>query len=212
MKYSPKIFMFQLISVNYYDNYEFISGVTELNYITPPVGYDTRHNNAKGLLTGTRSYRLDNSSEYTMSAVYYDHRGRIVQTHSTNHMGGHEHEYFAYTFTGKVKQHQTVHTSDIYSDAQTETHTYDYGTPNANPTERLLSVKHKLNSSPEVTLAQYTYDEVGRTKTKKLGSETSTYSYNVRSWLTGISGTRFNQTLVYNQPINGITPTKALYN
>lgn len=37
---------------------------------------------------------------------------------------------------------------------------------------------------------------------KKVANETSTYRYNVRSWLTQITGTKFNQT---------VTPTKALY-
>src|SRR5690606_36317821 len=43
-------------------------------------------------------------------------------------------------------------------------------------------------------------------------AETLTYDYNVRSWLTQVSGTKFNQTLTYNAPVNGITPTKELYN
>ena len=73
-------------------------------------------------------------------------------------------------------------------------------------------IYHKLNSSASVTLAQYTYDEVGRIKTKKLATETSSYSYNIRSWLTRINGTKFNQTLAYNAAVDGITPTKVLYN
>ena len=87
-----------------------------------------------------------------------------------------------------------------------------YGTPATNSTERLLAVTHKLDSSAAVTLAQYTYDEVGRVQTKKLATETFTYSYNVRSWLTGIAGTRFNQTLAYNGAVNGITPSTLRYN
>jgi RHS repeat-associated protein len=34
----------------------------------------------------------------------------------------------------------------------------------------------------------------------------------VRSWLTGIAGTRFNQTLAYNAAVNGITPSVPRYN
>ena len=52
-----------------------------------------------------------------------------------------------------------------------------------------------------MTLAAYTYDNLGRMQTRKLhGSATNqlTYSYNVRDWLTGITGTKFNQNLYYN--------------
>ena len=201
----------ELMTVNYYDDHAFISGVSQLNYVTPPAGYGSQFSSAKGLLTGTRTYRLGDPSRYTVSAFYYDHRGRIVQTRSSNSLGGYDDEYFGYTFTGKVMRHQLVHSAPGKT-TQTEVYAYDYGTPATNPTERLLAVTHKLNGSAAVTLAQYTYEEVGRVQTKKLATETSTYSYNVRSWLTGIAGTRFNQTLAYNAAVNGIIPTKALYN
>ncbi|MCE5179051.1 MAG: hypothetical protein LLF81_07910 [Porphyromonadaceae bacterium] len=189
----------------------FTSGVYQLDYVTPPAGYGFQFTSAKGLLSGNRTYRLDDPSRYTVSAFYHDHRGRIVQTRSSNSLGGFDDEYFGYTFTGKVMQHQLVHSAPGKT-TQTEVYAYDYGTPATNPTERLLAVTHKLNGSAAITLAQYTYDEVGRIGTKKLATETSSYSYNVRSWLTGIAGTRFNQTLAYNAAVNGITPTKELYN
>ena len=61
--------------------------------------------------------------------------------------------------------------------------------------------KYKLNSHAEITLASNTYDELGRLKTKSLhGSATNklTYSYNIRDWLTGISGSKLTQNLYYN--------------
>ncbi|WP_366049822.1 hypothetical protein [uncultured Bacteroides sp.] len=45
------------------------------------------------------------------------------------------------------------------------------------------------------------YDNLGRLQSKSLhGSDANkqTYTYNVRSWLTGISGTKFTQNLYYN--------------
>ncbi|MEA4950998.1 MAG: hypothetical protein VB068_15360, partial [Petrimonas sp.] len=65
----------------------FSSGVSRLDYVTPPAGYGSRFSSAKGLLTGTRTYRLDDPSKYTVSALYYDHRGRLVQGHTSNHLG-----------------------------------------------------------------------------------------------------------------------------
>ena len=201
----------ELMTVNYYDDYAFTSGVSRLDYMTPPAGYGSRFSSAKGLLTGTRTYRLDDPSKYTVSALYYDHRGRLVQGHTSNHLGGYEDEYFAYTFTGKVKQRQHVH-SAAGKDTQTEVYTYNYGDPVTNPAERLLSVTHKLNAATAVTLATNSYDEVGRLLTKTRAGEQSTYFYNVRDWITQITGTKFNQTLTYNTAINDVTPTTTTFN
>ncbi len=80
-----------LLSVNYYDNYDFISFQTsinpeKLNYI--PYAQIDQPGNSKGLLTGTRLYQLDNSKKYTISATYYDQHDRIIQTHTSNRFGG----------------------------------------------------------------------------------------------------------------------------
>lgn len=76
--------------------------------------------------------------------------------------------------------------------------------------ERLTGIEYIINDS--WAYFEYAYDEVGRLKAKKVATETSTYNYNVRSWLTQIAGTKFNQTLTYNAAFNGVTPAKMLYN
>ena len=46
-----------------------------------------------------------------------------------------------------------------------------------------------------------TYDELGRLSTKTYhqnDSLKSTYTYNIRNWLTGITGSKFTQKLFYN--------------
>ena len=175
-------------------------------------GYDAQFTSAQGTLTGTRVYQLDDPAKFTVSAIYYDHRGRIVQQHSSNHLGGYDNEYFTYTFSGKVKQRMLVHSS-TNNTTRVETYYYNYGNPATNPTERLLDLKHRLSpNTAQTTMAVYTYDETGRLKTKGLATETSTYSYNVRSWLTRIEGSKFNQTLAYDAPVNGLVPSTPLYN
>ena len=65
---------------------------------------------------------------------------------------------------------------------------------------RLLSTGHTLGSGSEVTLASNTYDFVGRLSRTDRGSSSSaatTYSYNVRSWLTGQTGP-YSESLAYN--------------
>ncbi|MEA4915899.1 RHS repeat-associated core domain-containing protein, partial [Proteiniphilum sp.] len=205
----------KLMTVNYYDDYAFLNMTMTANkdsLIFLGKGYDAQFTSTRGNLTGTRVYQLDDPAKFTVSAIYYDHRGRIVQQHSSNHLGGYDNEYFTYTFSGKVKQRMLVH-SATSSTTRVETYYYNYGDPATNPAERLQDVKHRLSpNTAQAMLASYTYDDIGRIKTKKIGSETSTYSYNIRSWLSQISATKFNQTLVYNAPVNGLSPSAPRYN
>ena len=110
-------------------------------------------------------------------------------------MGGTDVEYVAYNFVGDPVKRQHVHTASGKA-TQTETYTYTY-----DHAGRLTVTKYKLNSNAEITLSSNTYDELGRLKTKSLhGSATNkqTYSYNIRDWLTGISGSKLTQNLYYN--------------
>jgi len=71
--------------------------------------------------------------------------------------------------------------------------------------DRLSTIKDNLDGT-EVTPVGYTYDNKSRMATKKLhGSSTNTltYSYNIRNQLTGISSTKFTQTLGYGSHYNG---------
>ena len=61
-------------------------------------------------------------------------------------------------------------------------------------------MRHSLGGT-SITLYDATYDNFGRLLTKQYhGTSTNklTYAYNLRSWLTGISGTCFTQNLYYN--------------
>ena len=100
----------------------------------------------------------------------------------------------AYTFTDKPLTVTHTHTASG-KDSRTEAYTYSY-----DHADRLLKVEHTLGGA-KVTLAAYAYDNLGRLQSKSLhGSDADrqAYAYNVRGWLTGISGTKFTQNLYYN--------------
>ena len=62
-------------------------------------------------------------------------------------------------------------------------------------------MKHKLDALGEVTLVNNVYETWGRLQSKSLhGSAVNkqTYAYNIRNWLTGVSGSKFTQNLYYN--------------
>ncbi|KXB46402.1 RHS repeat-associated core domain protein [Bacteroidales bacterium KA00344] len=209
-KYFYYIAPTKLLTVNYYDNYDFLDLPAASTYKSKlsyeeRQGYSKKYNNAKGLLTGTRTYLLDGSGKYTIAAMYYDNKGRVVQSHATNNLGGFEDDYFHYTFTGKVINHRHDHsaagntpTTEIYG------YTYDHA-------ERLLTVTHKLDGNTAISIVQNEYDEIGRLKSKTIPVETTTYSYNIRGWLTQATGNKFKETLTYNEVVNGVSPSTPSY-
>ncbi len=69
--------------------------------------------------------------------------------------------------------------------------------------DRPESVKFDLNhSGTSITLAAYTYDKFGRLQSREFhgaSADKLTYAYNLRGWLTGISGTKFARILLQHR-------------
>ena len=127
------------------------------------------------------------------TAYYYDIQGRVTRTVQTNLLGGYDKEETVYTFDGRPQKVTRTHTA---SGKTTQTEVYDYTYDHA---ARLTKVEHTLNGN-KVTLATYTYDELGRLQSKTPHGNAAnklTYSYNIRGWLTYISGNKFMQELFY---------------
>ena len=188
----------RLLTVNYYDNYDFLgkNGFPAYAYDSSmeSSGYGTK-SDARGMLTGSVTVLAGDGAGQLYSVVYYDRRSRPVQRQSSNSLGGKETEYTAYNFTGQPTRLRHVHTAQGKA-ARTEVRTYSY-----DHAGRLLTVKHKLDALGEVTLVNNVYDDLGRLQSKSLhGSAVNkqTYAYNIRNWLTGVSGSKFTQNLYYN--------------
>ena len=157
-------------------------------------GYDARHSSACGQLTGTRSYVADAGGQYIASAIYYDAKGRPVQQHTTTLRGGYERSWLQYRFAGGVQRLRRHH-YDPSGGNLVSSYRYAYDS-----CERLTAVYHTLGDGQEVCLSTLSYDAYGRLGRRTLhgGIHSSTYSYNIRDWLTGISGPKFTQNLYYN--------------
>ena len=172
--------------VNYYDDYKFCS-LTGFS----GVPHFSMGSNAKGYLTGNVVTILEDGKKL-YSANYYDVKGRMTKKVSSNHMNEYEVDNITYSFTDKPLTTSHTHTAIN----TTELYTYDY-----DHAERLQEVRHKLNGNSEVKLAINTYDKLGRLKTKThhgTSGHKLTYEYNIRNWLTQISGRLFEQNLYYN--------------
>ena len=188
----------RLLTVNYYDNYDFLgkNGFPAYAYDSSmeSSGYGTK-SDARGMLTGSVTGLAGDGAGQLYSVVYYDRRSRPVQRQGSNSLGGKETEYTAYNFTGQPTRLRHVHTAQGKA-VRTEVRTYSY-----DHAGRLLTVKHKLDALGEVTLVNNVYDDLGRLQSKSLhGSAVNkqTYAYNIRNWLTGVSGSKFTQNLYYN--------------
>lgn len=175
----------------YFDDYTFFNLLTgSQGYtlsklaFTPAVGnategYDKEQGkNARGLLTGIYTSVSDNSAKLAR-VNYYNSRGELIQSLHEDLYGNMAITGLGYDYAGRM----------IKSVFQTNTltiqkkYTYDqYG--------RIRFVSHKAGASADYRrLAQYDYDELGRLKTKYLGSMKYpvSYEYNIRNWITGIN-------------------------
>ena len=215
-----------LLSVNYYDNYDFLSLQSDATAFQPDTTDDsyqqiwTNGSNqpfASGQLTGTITYNLlpiipsANSSTYqlvNLTTYYYDYRSLPVQQISTNHLGGIDRTYIAYDFTGNITQQRVVHSTNSTQAGNGQTSivnrqfSYDsWGRP--------LTTTLSVNNAEPVTICSNTYDELGRlasTSRNNQASLTTEYDYNIRDWVTEISTPAFTENLYYNTSLNGSTP------
>ena len=174
---------------SYYDGYGFVGG-TGL-----PTGQFTKDTSGygRGSLTGS-AVTVFGSSTKIYKAFYYDIKGRMTKSVQNNLLSGYDITSTVYTFSDKPSGVTHTHTASGKT-TRTEVYTYTY-----DHADRISKVQHSLGST-SITLYDATYDNFGRLLTKQYhGTSINklTYAYNLRSWLTGISGTCFTQNLYYN--------------
>ena len=147
----------------------------------------------RGSLTGS-AVTVFGSSTKIYKAFYYDIKGRMTKSVQNNLLSGYDITSTVYTFSDKPSGVSHTHTASGKS-TRTEVYTYTY-----DHADRISKVQHSLGSTA-ITLYDATYDNFGRLLTKQYHCTSTnklTYAYNLRSWLTGISGTCFTQNLYYN--------------
>ena len=199
-----------VLSVNYYDSYDFLgkNGIPDdaTTAYCETAGYGKRYgDDCKGQQTGILT-ALFTDREYTgfiYSALYYDDRYRVIQRKGNNGQHGTESVYTAYNFEGSPTKEKHVHSVPGQAPV-TEVHTYTYDLAN-----HLLKSVYQLNDKDSITLVDNIYDEVGRLfvdRRNGVPELRTNYSYNLRSWLKGVSSPLFSQTLNYQETINDISP------
>lgn len=142
----------------------------------------------RGMVTSSQTNVLGTSSFLKVTS-YYDTKGRVIQSLTTNHKVGADAASMVYSFTGKVMSSYLVHNNPAASLAGTQT-TAVY-TKNTYNNDYLLKTEKKINNDEWRRVAEMEYDDMGKPKKKLMGNPASNFyvnmDYNIRGWLTGIN-------------------------
>lgn len=110
---------------------------------------------------------------------YYGKKGRVVQSHRSNLLGGWEHTYSSYTYAGSLQQTKHVHTTNGKQDVVEE---YDYAYDHVG---RLVKTTYCVNGSDKRELSVVDYDNYGRILLENImGKDEVLYDYNAQNMLT----------------------------
>lgn len=216
----------KVLEANYYDDYTFARAVPQdslfrhLDTAQVLSGIDSAYASATGLQTG-RLVRVldlpthspmpfppqtleDPSQMFLWEVTWYDDKGRPVESLKATHVGGMTRETMTYRFTGEVGTRTLMHYPKS-GNTKPETYTYTYskwGQP--------LETWHSWDNGTPVLVSDRAYDTGGRMVADSRNGNPalrSRYTYNVRSWLTGMCvgapdstdvGGSFTERLYYN--------------
>jgi len=209
---------YEVLTSTYYDNYDWIaidgppfdanrtddnSGLFEATGSWPyPQEPLIQSNAIKGMVTGTKTEILDGSNNYLYAINYYDDRGRVIQSQSTNITGGKDISSTQYSFSGQPLINITTHPKDDHVPATitlATKMTYD-------EMGRLLQIDKKINDADWKPISKMEYDELGQLKTKQFGTNplstsdplsTNFYDYNIRGWLLAVNKLYVNGSSLY---------------
>ncbi len=216
----PKARSGKVLTINYYDDYNFLGASPQTIFVNPGTSLDQPiTDQTKSLATGSKINVLG-TNDWITTVTYYDQKSRPIYVASKN-------EYLSSSdvieneldFTGKVLQTKTTHTKDSNAAIVTiDKFTYDH-------MGRVLTQTQIINGGNEELIASNQYDALGQLQSKKVGGDitlnqikglqTVDFDYNIRGWLTQINkGTTANDDLFgfrinYNTPEYGAT---ALFN
>ena len=181
--------MSKLLTVTYYDKYPTLPAevtipanvITSDQTVLPDTDGAVR--STKGLPVASFVKNIEDDN-WTKTFSWYDKKGRVVGTHSVNHLGGYTKTESLLNFSGLAERTNTYHLRKQGEVGVFVTEGFVYDNQN-----RLLQHYHKVDDKPEVVLGDYAYNELSQLSTKSLGSglQSINYNYNIKGWLTDIN-------------------------
>ncbi|WP_299244094.1 DUF6443 domain-containing protein [uncultured Aquimarina sp.] len=220
----PDVQNAEILTVNYYNNYDFLGSNPESHFVNPVNVYEEPiTDRTRSLATGSKIKVLE-TQDWITTVTYYDKKAQPIYMASEN-------EYLntvdliesKLDFAGKVLETTTTHIKDSNDHIITvDRFTYDH-------MGRLLDQKQTINNQTEERIVTNTYNEVGQLESKEVGGTSTSlsvqegglqkvdYTYNVRGWLQTINegttdnGDLFGFAINYNTTTENLGAT-ALYN
>ncbi|MDX1955746.1 MAG: DUF6443 domain-containing protein [Chitinophagaceae bacterium] len=206
----PVVTFPDVLTINYYDDYTWASwygasGTRNTSFDSHFLATDNNNwpypqtpvqsGATKGKITGS----WDKTGPGLRNTIFYDVKGRVIQTEQYNYVGGVDIVSTQYSWSGLplivVSKTQKTGTNAQTTVVVTKMTYDDLG--------RLVKTEKKLSNtlvnsnamSAYMTLAEIKYDKLGQVRTKKLapafnsnaGLETETFDYNIRGWLLGMN-------------------------
>ncbi len=205
---------YEPLSLTHYDDYTGLPAGLSAVYNSGYNSYFTATNNnnwpypqmpvqssaTKGMVTWSQTKVLGTTNQYLNAVIFYDEKGRAIQTQSINITGGTDISTTQYTWAGQPLV--MVQRQQVNSAANPQEHIV-ISKMEYDDLDRLLATKKAINSTingvtvtkPEQEIVRNQYDKLGQLKTKKLapaynsnaGLENLTYDYNIRGWLLGMN-------------------------
>jgi RHS repeat-associated protein len=202
-----------LLTITYYDNYSYQTNLSlgsAYGFINPTGFTALATTQVKGKVTGIKT-RIVGSSNWLLSALYYDERYRMLQTVSDDHLGNKNritNQYYGITdWVTKTKQD---HGSSFTKLTEME---YDHR-------GRLINTYSTIGSDPRILLVANKYNEIGQLIEKNIHStdngisflQSVDYRYNMRGWLTHINNSQLTKDGDVNNDSNDLFGMQLLYN
>ncbi|RZJ86958.1 MAG: RHS repeat-associated core domain-containing protein, partial [Chryseobacterium sp.] len=184
-------YIYQLLSVNYYDTYPAGSpAIPTLILEQEVLSQDAQNSNISTKSLPVASYVKNiEDDNWTKNYTWYDKKGRTIGTYSINHLGGFTKTESKLDFAGVPQKTNTYHLRKQGEFGITLKERFVYDNQN-----RLLQHYHQVDNKPEELLVENQYNELSQLKNKKVGNNLQSidYAYNIRGWMTEINKDQMN--------------------
>ncbi|GEN67605.1 DUF6443 domain-containing protein [Chryseobacterium rhizosphaerae] len=180
--------VYNFLSLNYYDTYPVGAPAIPSQIQGSDVLQDNSQNSTvstKGLPTASYVKNTEaNDIGWTKNYTYYDTKGRLIGTHSINHLGGYTKTESKLDFAGAPQNTNTYHMRKPGEAGVTIQERFVYDSQN-----RVKEHWHQVDGNPEQLLTENTYNELSQLSNKKVGNglQSIDYDYNIRGWMTDIN-------------------------
>ena len=194
------------LKISYYDDYGWLGPDDAHAFAAADALHQSPSADVRDMLTGTKNKVLGiDADRWLTSATYYDDFSRPVQSVSDLYPSGVEITSNTHNFAGQVTRTKVRQTVGDQTYGYDKWLLYDsFG--------RLLSIRQRVDgddTNGTVTLASYTYDELGNVAAKSIHgqTETETYAYDLNGRTSAVASPSFSYGLDYEQSaVTGTVP------